>query len=104
MLWHKLQHTWELAKDGGVIVTQPRRFMVEVVGVEALSYVARMGVNATFMYAYDIPGLGAERVPDRGRLVDLLDGGAGAGCGGRADGARKRGAGRRRAAECDLGL
>ena len=29
--------------------------MVEVVGVEMLSYVARMGVNATFMYAYDIP-------------------------------------------------
>ena len=29
--------------------------MVQVVGVEALSYVARMGVNATFMYAYDIP-------------------------------------------------
>ena len=24
-------------------------------GVEALSYIARMGVNATFMYAYDIP-------------------------------------------------
>lgn len=55
MLWHKLQHTWEQAKEGGVIVTQPRKFMVQVVGVEALSYVARMGVNATFMYAYDIP-------------------------------------------------
>jgi len=55
MLWHKLHHTWELAKDGGVIVRQPRKFMVEVVGVEMLSYVARMGVNATFMYAYDIP-------------------------------------------------
>jgi len=25
------------------------------VAVEAVSYVARMGVNATFMYAYDIP-------------------------------------------------
>jgi uncharacterized membrane protein YbhN (UPF0104 family) len=55
MLWHKLRHTWELAKDGGVIVTQPGRFMKEVVAIEAASYVARMGVNATFMYAYDIP-------------------------------------------------
>jgi uncharacterized membrane protein YbhN (UPF0104 family) len=55
MLWHKLQHTWNLAKDGGVIVRQPRRFMREVVAVEAASYVARMGVNATFMYAYNIP-------------------------------------------------
>ncbi len=29
--------------------------MVQVVGVEAISYIARMGVNATFMYAFDIP-------------------------------------------------
>ena len=29
--------------------------MVEVVAVEALSYIARMGVNATFMYAFHIP-------------------------------------------------
>ncbi len=29
--------------------------MVQVVGVELLSYGARIGVNATFMYAYHIP-------------------------------------------------
>ena len=55
ILWHRLQKTWQQAKEGGVIVTQPRKFLVQVVGVEAVSYVARMGVNATFMYAYDIP-------------------------------------------------
>ena len=55
MLWHKLQHTWESAKEGGAILAHPRRFAVEVVGVEAISYAARMGVNATFMYAFDIP-------------------------------------------------
>ena len=55
ILWHRLQKTWQQAKEGGVIVTEPRKFLVQVVAVEAVSYVARMGVNATFMYAYDIP-------------------------------------------------
>jgi uncharacterized membrane protein YbhN (UPF0104 family) len=55
ILWRRAQKKWEEAKDGGVIVTMPRKFLVQVVGVEALSYAARMGVNATFMYAYDIP-------------------------------------------------
>ena len=55
ILWHRLKKTWENAKEGGAILRTPRTFMVQVVGVEALSYVARMGVNATFMYAYDIP-------------------------------------------------
>jgi uncharacterized membrane protein YbhN (UPF0104 family) len=55
ILWRRLESTWDKAKEGGVIVTMPRKFLVEVVGVEALSYIARMGVNATFMYAYDIP-------------------------------------------------
>ena len=55
MLWRRFQRTWENAKEGGAIVKQPRKFMVQVVGVEAISYIARMGVNATFMYAFDIP-------------------------------------------------
>jgi uncharacterized membrane protein YbhN (UPF0104 family) len=55
MLWRRFERTWENAKEGGAIVKQPRKFMVQVVGVEAISYVARMGVNATFMYAFDIP-------------------------------------------------
>jgi uncharacterized membrane protein YbhN (UPF0104 family) len=55
MLWRRFQRTWENAKEGGAIVKKPRKFMIEVVGVEAISYVARMGVNATFMYAFDVP-------------------------------------------------
>jgi uncharacterized membrane protein YbhN (UPF0104 family) len=55
LLWRRLRHTWENAKDGGVILSQPRRFLTQVVAVEAVSYAARLGVNATFMYAYDIP-------------------------------------------------
>src|SRR6476659_4715959 len=55
ILWHRLHHTWEQAKDGGGILTTPGKFMTQVVLVEAASYAARMGVNATFMYAYHIP-------------------------------------------------
>jgi uncharacterized membrane protein YbhN (UPF0104 family) len=55
MLWHKLKHTWESAKEGGAILADKRKFATQVVAVEAISYAARMGVNATFMYAFDIP-------------------------------------------------
>src|SRR5262245_53732953 len=54
-IWRRFRSTWAKAKEGGGILTTPRKFMVQVVGVELLSYLARMGVNATFMYAYDIP-------------------------------------------------
>ena len=55
ILWHRFQKTWENAKEGGAILSQPRKYAVQVVAVEAVSYAARMGVNATFMYAYHIP-------------------------------------------------
>jgi uncharacterized membrane protein YbhN (UPF0104 family) len=55
ILWHRFQKTWENAKEGGAILTQPRKYATQVVAVEAFSYAARMGVNATFMYAYHIP-------------------------------------------------
>jgi uncharacterized membrane protein YbhN (UPF0104 family) len=55
LLWRRFRTTWENAKEGGEILRTPRKFMVQVVGVELLSYMARIGVNATFMYAYHIP-------------------------------------------------
>ncbi len=55
IVWRRFKTTWRKAKEGGGILTTPRTYLVQVVGVELLSYVARMGVNATFMYAYDIP-------------------------------------------------
>ena len=54
-LWKRIKEQWENAKEGGAILAQPRKFLVQVVGVEALSYLARMGVNATFMKAFHIP-------------------------------------------------
>jgi uncharacterized membrane protein YbhN (UPF0104 family) len=61
IIWRRFKSTWQKAKEGGGILTTPRKYLVQVVGVEALSYLARMGVNATFMYAYDIP-VSAENV------------------------------------------
>jgi uncharacterized membrane protein YbhN (UPF0104 family) len=55
VLYRRFRKTWENAKEGGEILRHPRRFFAQVVGVEAASYVARMGVNATFMHAYHIP-------------------------------------------------
>src|SRR4029077_2834835 len=54
-LWKKVKEQWENAKEGGAILREPRKFMTQVVGVEVLSYIARMGVNATFMKAFHIP-------------------------------------------------
>src|SRR6185312_5996353 len=48
ILYRRFKTTWENAKEGGAI-------LVEVVGVEAVSYAARMGVNATFMQAFHVP-------------------------------------------------
>jgi uncharacterized membrane protein YbhN (UPF0104 family) len=54
-LYRRFRTTWENAKEGGAILARRRAFMVQVVAVEALSYAARMGVNATFMYAFHVP-------------------------------------------------
>jgi uncharacterized membrane protein YbhN (UPF0104 family) len=54
-LWHRFRTTWDNAREGGAVLADRRAFWLGVVGVEAVSYVARMGVNATFMYAFDIP-------------------------------------------------
>jgi len=55
ILWRRFKRTWENAKEGGAILSSKRKFLTQVVGVEAVSYAARMGVNATFMAAYNVP-------------------------------------------------
>jgi uncharacterized membrane protein YbhN (UPF0104 family) len=54
-IYRRSKTTWENAKEGGAILARPRVFMIQVVAVEAASYAARMGVNATFMKAFNIP-------------------------------------------------
>ena len=55
ILWHRFRHTWENAKEGAAILATPGRYLTRVVAVEIASYLARMGVNATFMHAYGVP-------------------------------------------------
>jgi uncharacterized membrane protein YbhN (UPF0104 family) len=55
ILWRRFKRTWENAKEGGAVLSTPRVYLIQVAGVEAISYAARMGVNATFMYAFHIP-------------------------------------------------
>jgi len=55
VLYRRFKTTWENAKEGGAILADRRKFLLQVVGVEAVSYTARMGVNATFMQAFNVP-------------------------------------------------
>jgi uncharacterized membrane protein YbhN (UPF0104 family) len=46
---------WAEAREGAAILATPRVYATEVLLVEAASYVARVGVTATFMWAYEVP-------------------------------------------------
>jgi uncharacterized membrane protein YbhN (UPF0104 family) len=43
------------AQEGAAILGTPRRYTSQVLAVEVASYLVRMTVTATFMYAYDVP-------------------------------------------------
>ena len=43
------------AQEGAAILATPRRYASQVLAVEVASYVTRMAVTTTFMYAYDVP-------------------------------------------------
>ena len=104
ILRRRLHETWQNTKEGGVILSMPRKFLVQVVGVEAASYVARMGVNADLHVRVRHSRVAPEHLPDRRRGVDLVDRRDRAGCGGGADRPRVGGAEGRRAAGDDLGV
>jgi uncharacterized membrane protein YbhN (UPF0104 family) len=46
---------WAEAREGAAILATPRVYATEVLLVEVASYVARVGVTATFMSAYEVP-------------------------------------------------
>ena len=54
-LWKRYRQTWEDAKEGAVILRHPRRYVTRVLSVQIASYIARIGVNANFMFAFGIP-------------------------------------------------
>lgn len=55
LLWKRYRQTWEDAKEGAVILRHPRRYVTRVLSVQIASYIARIGVNANFMFAFGIP-------------------------------------------------
>jgi uncharacterized membrane protein YbhN (UPF0104 family) len=55
LAWRSLRGAWEHAKGGGIVLAHPRIYFPQVAGVQLVSYLARMGVNATLMSAFGIP-------------------------------------------------
>jgi len=51
----RLHDTWPDIREGAAILTTPRAYVTDVLLVEMASYVARVGVTATFMRAYHLP-------------------------------------------------
>ena len=54
-LWKRYRKVWDDAKAGAVILRTPRLYVTRVLSLQVASYVARMGVNATYMSAFGIP-------------------------------------------------
>ena len=61
------------AQEGAAILRTPRRYASQVLAVEVASYVVRMAVTTTFMYAYDVPVSAPRRPPHHRRQLDLDD-------------------------------
>jgi uncharacterized membrane protein YbhN (UPF0104 family) len=55
IFWRKLQGLWAKAKEGGAILSAPRRYLVRVVAPSFVAWLAKLGVVAVFLAAYGIP-------------------------------------------------
>jgi uncharacterized membrane protein YbhN (UPF0104 family) len=53
--WPKIAHWWDDAKEGGGILSEPRKYVVRVFCPSLLGWIASLGVMAVFLAAYDIP-------------------------------------------------
>jgi uncharacterized membrane protein YbhN (UPF0104 family) len=53
--WSRLQALWERAKQGGAILSEPRRYMARVLVPEVGAWLCKLGVIAVFLAAYGIP-------------------------------------------------
>jgi uncharacterized membrane protein YbhN (UPF0104 family) len=53
--WPKIVHWWDQAKEGGGILSEPRKYVVRVFTPSLLGWIASLGVMAVFLAAYDIP-------------------------------------------------
>lgn len=55
IFWRKLKGLWEKAKQGGAILAQPRRYLVQVVAPSLVAWLSKLGVIGIFLAAYGIP-------------------------------------------------
>jgi uncharacterized membrane protein YbhN (UPF0104 family) len=53
--WPKVVHWWDDAKEGGGILSEPRRYFIRVFTPSLLGWIASLGVMAVFLAAYNIP-------------------------------------------------
>ena len=53
--WPKVVHWWDDAKEGGGILSEPRKYFIRVFTPSLLGWIASLGVMAVFLAAYDIP-------------------------------------------------
>jgi uncharacterized membrane protein YbhN (UPF0104 family) len=53
--WPKIVSWWDDAKEGGGILSEPRKYFVRVFTPSLLGWIASLGVMAVFLSAYDIP-------------------------------------------------
>ncbi len=55
IFWRQVKKLWEQARAGGVILSQPKRYMSRVFLPSFLSYVAKFAVIGIFLAAFAIP-------------------------------------------------
>jgi uncharacterized membrane protein YbhN (UPF0104 family) len=53
--WPRIVHWWDDAKEGGGILSEPRKYLVRVFVPSLLGWIASLGVMACFLAAYKIP-------------------------------------------------
>jgi uncharacterized membrane protein YbhN (UPF0104 family) len=55
VFWRKLKGLWESAKQGGVILSRPRDYVVQVLLPSIGAWLSKLAVIAIFLAAYEIP-------------------------------------------------
>jgi uncharacterized membrane protein YbhN (UPF0104 family) len=55
VFWRQVKKLWAQAREGGVILSQPKRYMTRVFLPSFLSYVAKFAVIGIFLAAFAIP-------------------------------------------------
>jgi uncharacterized membrane protein YbhN (UPF0104 family) len=54
-MWPKVVKWWDDAKEGGGILSEPRKYLVRVFTPSLIAWLASLGFMAVFLAAYDIP-------------------------------------------------